>query len=257
MPEDFNNQLFFDNITFLLKEKEKRIGEFEAEAGVSAGYISRTTKDEKTKPGIDFIMNAAKALNVSIDMLIKTDLSSLSPTERYLASFIDKLTQNTLANELDWHCESADYLKSGLHEGFDGDCGHPLFSKRDVYVRSGCDYPDVVSGIVFTSASFGAQTFIDGDCFNLNMKDNATLYIMSIQEINLRTEGMHAIEIWMVTDNGNEFICSTKGNTRLSGMIEQLYETVSQYGTVPKVKKEVREVIDSFMNDGREYIPFY
>ena len=52
MNIEFNKQLMLDNISFLLKESEKKIGELESEAGVSAGYISRISKEGNTKPGI-------------------------------------------------------------------------------------------------------------------------------------------------------------------------------------------------------------
>ena len=91
MSVEFNKQLMLDNISFMLKEFGKKIGELEAEAGVSPGYISRTSKDDKAKPGIDFIVKVAEALNTSVDTLLNIDLSGLTPTERYLISFLEKL----------------------------------------------------------------------------------------------------------------------------------------------------------------------
>ena len=51
MTEEFNKKIMLDNISFLLNESGKKIGELETEAGVSTGYISRISKDEKTKLG--------------------------------------------------------------------------------------------------------------------------------------------------------------------------------------------------------------
>ena len=45
MTDEFNKQIMLNNISFLLNKFDKRIGELETEAGVSAGYISRITKD--------------------------------------------------------------------------------------------------------------------------------------------------------------------------------------------------------------------
>lgn len=69
MAEQFNAEVLFDNIDFLIKSENRKIGEVESKAGVSAGYISRTSKDGGSRPGIDFIMNIAKVLHVSIDTL--------------------------------------------------------------------------------------------------------------------------------------------------------------------------------------------
>ena len=89
MGVEFDKKRMLENISFLLKEKGKKIGELETEAGVSVGYISRTSKDENAKPGIDFILKVAEALNISVDMLLKVDLTDLTPTEKYLLSFFE------------------------------------------------------------------------------------------------------------------------------------------------------------------------
>ena len=88
MSEEFNKKQMLDNISFLLQEFSKKIGELEAEAGVSPGYISRITKDEKTKPGIDFIVKTADALNVSVDTLLNADFTKMTSTERYLVKLL-------------------------------------------------------------------------------------------------------------------------------------------------------------------------
>ena len=258
MGGDFNKAVFFSNISFLLKERGMKIGEFETEAGVSPGYISRSSKEEgSSKPGIDFILKAASVLGVSVDALLSIDLSCLSPTESYLASFLGKLDQNTMAGLLDWQCEAVSYLMHGLREDFNGYCGHPLFSRQLIYVKTDMEYPDQREEIVFPSASYGAQTLISGNCYNLTMDGGATLYIMNICENNLiHGNAPHVLELWMVTANGNEFICSTNGSVALSDLMWRLYSTVTEFGDHPKVNSEIRAVIDAFMRDGKEYIPF-
>ena len=150
MTEQFNPKILFDNIDFLIKSENRKIGEVESEAGVSAGYISRTSKDGGSRPGIDFIMNIAKVLHVSIDTLLKVDISSLTPTERYLISFLEKLEtdQNGITN-------------------------HPLFDFHRFYEEGESEYPEEVSRVVFVSNSFGVHTSIHGDCFELKLKNGA------------------------------------------------------------------------------------
>ena len=83
MDAVFDKKILLENISYLLKEKEMKIGELEAAAKVSTGYISRITKEENSKPGIEFIMNVAEVLNVGMDTLLKVDLSAQTPTEKY------------------------------------------------------------------------------------------------------------------------------------------------------------------------------
>ena len=61
---------------------------------MSAGYISRNSKDSNSKPGIDFLFRVSEILNTSIDTIMKIPLSELTPTERYLVSFLGQFTRN-------------------------------------------------------------------------------------------------------------------------------------------------------------------
>lgn len=258
MTDEFNRTLFFDNIAFKLKETGKKIGELENEAGVSPGYISRTSKDGSTRPGIDFIMRVAAALNISVDTLLKVDLTKLSPTEQYLYSFIDKLIKDTAAGKLDWQRETADYLNNRLEINDFGYCEHDLFEKETFYEKGESDHPDKVTRIVFASHSYDVHTWIAGDCYHLGMKDYSNLYIMSIcKSVQHRMDpNTRAKEIWMCKNGTSQFLCSTKDTTRLSSYIEFLYATVTEDSRHPKVQKDIKDVIDAFMDDGGEDIPF-
>ena len=76
---EFNKQTLFDNIAFLVKKHNLRIGELENASGVSPGYISRASKDGGPTPGIEFILKIADKLNVTIDTLILAPILACSP----------------------------------------------------------------------------------------------------------------------------------------------------------------------------------
>lgn len=255
MVDEFNKKILFDNIAFRMKELGKKVGELESEAGVSPGYISRTSKEGNTKPGIDFIMKVATALNVSIDTLLRVDMSSQTPTEKYLISFLEKLTKDTVDDKLDWHRESAEYLNRRLELDMNGYCDHPLFSYESFLEPGESDYPDSVERIVFTSQSFDVHTFIEGDCFNLRMKNGTILYIMNICKSVYRNgdPDAHAKEIWMCPKTGeNQFICSTKDAEIIAVMVDGLYSVITENARHPKVNKYIKGIIDAFMNDDLE-----
>lgn len=249
MLEKFQKHVLFDNIAFLLKESGLRIGEFEAETGVSAGYISRTCKDDKTKPGIDFIMNAAAILNVSIDVLLKHNLTTFTETDIYLISFLSKLLSDTLDNRLEWNRETAEYLNHGLKLDAIGTCLHPLFAEKTFFEKGELIYPNEVTKIVFTSDSFGTNTCIEDDCFNIHLSENAILYLMKISK-NIhdeREEGVHSIEVWMSQNGVNTFLCSTKGVDGMTDAIQNLYTAVKENEKQPKIRENVKNVIDAYM----------
>lgn len=247
----FNKKLVFDNISFMVKELGKKIGELESEAGVSPGYISRTSKDEKTKPGIDFILKVAEALGTSIDTLVYVDLAGVTPTERYLISFIDKLKSDTLQDKLEWERISAGSLNRLEPDG-NGHISHPLFSYETFYEEGPLDYPEEVSRVVFPSNTFDCHTYICGDCFSLCMKNGAVLHLMNISKSVHRVNDTdaYAKEVWMTKPTvGAQFLCSNQDASPLAKMVDSLYSVVKEASKHPKIKRDLQYVIDAFMQD--------
>lgn len=249
--EGFNKKLMLDNISFMLKELGKKIGELESEAGVSPGYISRTSKDNNAKPGIDFIIKVAESLNTSVDTLVSVDLASLTPTERYLLAFLEKLKSDTTKDKLDWERESADSL-NGQEPDINGYVPHPLFSYETFYEEGEEDYPNKVSKVVFISQSYGCHTYINGDCFKLSLKNGAALYLLSISKsVYYRNDpDAFAKELWMYKPQvGAQFLCCNRYASPLAAAVNDLYFIVKEFMKHPKIKNDLRFVIDAFMQD--------
>lgn len=254
MSNKFDKKMMFNNIYFMLKKTGKKIGELESEAGVSSGYISRTSKDEKTKPGVEFVINVAKALDVSLDTLINVDMSGLTATEEYLLSFISKLKEETKQDKLKWNRESKDMLNR-IEPYIDGSVEHPLFSYETFFEEGETDYPEEVSRVVMLSHSFDCHTAVAGDCFNLKMKNGAILYIMNLSKSVHRINDISAFvkEIWMYKQGtGNQFLCKNTPNTALSSLVDDLYNTVSENSKHPVIDSDLRYIIDSFMKGDNE-----
>lgn len=247
----FNKDLMLKNITYMLTEFGKKIGELENEAGVSPGYISRTAKEEKSKPGIDFVVKVAEALNMSVDTLIGIDLSALTPTEKYLISFFEKLKKDTVEDKLEWQTESHDQLNR-MKCDMNGYAEHPLFSNETFYEEGETEYPDEVTCVVMTSHSFGVHTSISGDCFNLRLKNGAILYLMDISKSVYRTDdpNAHAKEVWMFKPGGSaQFLCSDEKGSPLAKLVDDLYTIVAEFSKHPKIKSDLKDSIDAFMKD--------
>lgn len=260
MSGEFNIQIMLDNIYFLLEKSGKKIGELEGEAGVSAGYISRISKDGNTKPGIEFIMKVADSFNVCLDTLLKVELAKMTPTERYLAFFFEKLIKDTLEDKLDWDKESADQLNR-LESDINGYSDHPLFNYETFFEEDENGFPLEVSRVVFNSHSFGCNTYINGDCFNLSLKSGSKLYLMNISESVRRLDDPDAFakEIWLwVQGAAGKFLCSDKDASQLANLVDNLFATVSEKMKYPRIEREFKYVIDAFMQDdvSDDEIPF-
>lgn len=252
MPEDFNRDRFFDNIAYLIKKNNLKIGELESSAGVSAGYISRASKDDKSRPGVEFVMKVAELLGISVDTLLRADLTNTTPTEKYLLSFLGKLNKETIGDKLEWTRESKDELNR-MEEDRNGNIEHPLFSVQTFEESNEFGEPvRTVTRIVFVSHNFDCHTVITNDCYCLRMKNGTFLHIMSICKpyAPLSDPENSAIEIWMTAPRmAPQFLCDNKGDMALTRLIEGLYATVSENMRHPKISSALKYVIDSFMEN--------
>lgn len=258
MVYEFDKDILFGNIAYLLKEKEKKIGELESDAGVSLGYISRTSKEENAKPGIEFIARVADVFKVSMDTLLKVKLYDMTATEKYILSFLEKLNQDTVQGELDWKIESPDSLNYQQND-FNGNPIHPLFEYKEFYVDSESDYPNQVHGNVFSSRAFGNNTWISDDCFNLEINGGVTVYVMSFSKTvgNSYDRNCNGKEVWLYSYEKPEYLCGNSLDNSLGFLVDNLYSSIVDYSKHPKINKQFKKAIDSFMNDGvDDDIPF-
>ena len=254
--KNFNKTLCFSNIRELLRQKpDVKIGQIEKEAGIRLGYMSRLEKEGNTaEPSMEFIVTAAKLLKVCIDTLISVDLTGLTPTEQYIVSFFDKLKTDTLQDRLNWNRESAFNLNR-IEPDYYGVIYHPLFAEETFYEETECEYPEEVTRIVFNSKTFGPHTCINGDCFNLRLKNGTTLYLMDIAKSvrRINDPSAYAVEAWMyVPHNGSQLLVASQDDTPIAPLLEALFSVVKERMEHPKVNNDVMYAIDSYMKDDIE-----
>lgn len=248
---DFNKTLMFENINYLIKSKNMKIGEFEEAAGVSPGYISRSSKDSGSKPSIDFIMKAAEKLGVSVDTLLRADFASLSPNDLYLVNFLRKLIADTEKQRLDWGRDIANTLNH-LETDINGVAPHALFSYEKFMEEGETDYPEEVERVVFTSFTFGVHTYVEGDCFFLPLKNNTFLYVMNISKSVHYTSDPTAYvkEIWIHTPcSSPRYLCRNRDTEPIASLVENLYNTINAFYKRPKIQGDIKAVIDAYMSD--------
>lgn len=247
----FKASLFFDNISQLIKENKAKIGELESHANVSAGYISRTSKDEGSKPGIDFVVSVAEFFGVSVDTLINVEFNSLTPTERYLIKFFEKLKKDTVGDQVRWIKYTPDELNHADPD-INGFVDHPLMN-YETFLDEGEEYPEEVTRAVMNSNSYGLRNAISGDSFQLDMANSTSIHIMSISKSKYRVNDSdsHCVEIWSVTKGGElQFLASSGRTNSLSYLVDDLYQTVLEDSKHPRLNNSLTYAIDSYMSNG-------
>ena len=233
----------YSNIKYKITEKNLKIGEVETKAGMTAGYLSKLQKDEsKTNNILDFIVNVAKLLDVSIDSLIHVDYASLTNAEEYFANFLDKLIRDTLAEELEWEKEAFESF-----DDFSFQFKHPLF--KIVKCEDSTYEPQEMGyNSLFTP---GAQ--IQSDCFSTRIK-NKRLYLMNVSI----SQSVSAKELYFVqSERGWEYpevikVCQIDTNSPLNELAEDLVMTARESSTHIKLEDAAKAIIDDFMSG----IPF-
>lgn len=259
MSYEFDKDILFGNIAYLLKEREKKIGELESDAGVSPGYISRTSKEENTRPGIDFIVKVAEVFEVSMDTLLRVKLYEISSTEKYILSFLEKLNQDTIQEELDWKREIPDSLNHQDDDILDKPI-HPLFEYKEYFQENGSEYPDLVKRYVFMSREFGTNTWIEDDCFNLKINHGVTVYVMNLSKMTYKygDKNNKGKEVWLYSGGTPEYLCGNSSDNELGFLVDNLYSSIAEYSKHPKIDERFRKAIDSFMNGGddKDDFPF-
>jgi hypothetical protein len=247
----FDKYRTFSNIRELLKTSDVKIGQIEKEAGCQPGYMSRLDKPSNaSEPSVEFLTTAAKMLNVSLDVLVLKDLVSLTPTEKYIISVMEKLQRDTIADKLEWKKEGAEYLNN-LDCDINGYVDHPLFEYHEFYEEGEGCYPDLVNRITMDSDSFGYATFISGDCYNLKLKNNSILYLMDVSKTVYKVgdADAKAEEIWLYKPRvGVNFLVGSK-SLQCGDLVHILFETVRESMRHPQIKKDIKSVLDAFMND--------
>lgn len=117
MIGEFDNGHLISNISYLAKKNSLRLGDLEKMLGISAGYISRTARENTNKKmSIDIVWKLARLFNVDFKAMVETDLGVPNSNTEMLAKFIDKLYQQTVENSIEW--ESNGGVLRFLQEGF-------------------------------------------------------------------------------------------------------------------------------------------
>lgn len=255
MRGDFDKEIFLSNITELLKAKEMRIGELETEVGVSLGYISRINKESNAKPSLDFVMKVAKFFSVSLTTLLETDLRNFTSQEQYLLIFLQKLQDDTANWKVSWETETAEYLNERLEVDADGKCKHPLFESVSFSERTEEGrVSSQVTRTTFISHAFGRHTLIEDNCYNLQLKNKMRLYLMFISRSDF-APGMLSVtkEMWMAPQNGSpQFLCSLETSEDIHIKIDVLYSTICSKTKYPMIRKDIRDVIDAYLENDWE-----
>jgi len=131
---NFDNRYLISNIAFLAKKNSLRIGEIENMLGLSAGYISRTAKENSAKKlSIDVVWKIARLFEVDIRHLLEKDLQIPDSNSDLAAKFLEKVYRDTESGLVEWQCNGG--VIAALDDSFSGS-GLVTYEKDKPYYHS-------------------------------------------------------------------------------------------------------------------------
>lgn len=99
---EFDNYHFVNNLNYLLKKHGLRMGELENLLKISAGYISRTVKENSNKRiSIDVVWKIAQLFEIDLETLLETDINVPDNNVEIIIEFMRKLRKQTESYELE------------------------------------------------------------------------------------------------------------------------------------------------------------
>lgn len=244
---NFNRTLLGKNIKYLAAQKGIKLGDLEGQVQVSIGYFSRLLNEDGKNSStlMDTICKVADKLGTSVNTLISTDLTALTPNEVLLSKFFDKVSESTAKSSLIWELETKTQLEDCYVSG-----GNPLFFPHN---RNDMD----------TTYYYGSQFDSDiepaGDMYRVGL-NNKWLYLYKVKQENSEESGY---ELYFISNNGYnnyiEKICKAYPESDLYNQIVDLYNAAAESSRHVKLSDSVLGTINEFMNTGKEWpedIPF-
>jgi transcriptional regulator with XRE-family HTH domain len=103
---EFDSTILSNNITFLTKKNGLKVGELESMLDISAGYISRTIKENsKKKMSIDTVWKIARLFDTDVKTLTETQMSVIYTNTELLEKFIHRLYIDTRDEYFGWESD--------------------------------------------------------------------------------------------------------------------------------------------------------
>lgn len=267
----FNRDRFIANLDYLLANSDKKLGALETESGNNPGYISRMKSGKSpSDPSIEFLMTVSDELNVPLEMLVGSNLTELSATEKFILNFLRKVKDDTLNDTLTWSRETVAELENmDVEYDYQGNpySPHPLYDFREK--RTEDDYFAYLEYSSLFYKNCGVKPC--NNCYHAQLlPTDQNLYIMECGKGDDRLiwRNDRFFEFYIVTFNqygGStvQKLCNTLEVSSPNGVvINELVKAVIMSLTRVHIDTGVKNAINEYMNGvapssgGNEELPF-
>ena len=240
---EYDNSHLISNINYFLRKLNLRMGELEQLIGVSAGYISRTAKENSAKKlSIDVVWKIALLFEIDIRTLIEADLMIPNSNAKLVTQFLDKLCKQTARNDIKWEnrggavCYLSDTLRNT--EVFtEEENGKVVYHAND---HMNPDYKFVLADDVYTCASI-----VDGKEFAMigfgidGKKDSYFFDFVFLTPMMIKGKPGYIVEKAFYSSDDRFRVIENKG--------EELMHLVQSQEMDAEISPEVRSIIADYL----------
>lgn len=232
MDDKFDKTLLGRNIRFLAQRQNAKLGELEAAAGVSAGYVSRLLKAEDggSSALFDLALCSSEKFGVSLEGLLKMDLSAYLPNELYLDGFFFRLLEQTEKGLLNWSFATREMLLGDVD----------LHPRVKYFEEDGCRTDEIVYCSAFESSRQLGAASVSVDFGS----DGQRVYVTQV----LREEtGESGYEVYLKVDWDGVPVCCVFPGNRLFSSVDNLFKSASEASHQIQIQPKVRSAVDAFL----------
>ena len=241
---EYDNSLFISNLDYLLKKYSLRIGTLESLLKVSAGYISRTTKENSPKKlSIDVVWKIAQFFDIDLDKLLFEELETPDKNTQLISRFIDKLYKETQSHDIEWEIVggSAFELRKEFEQlglvtlnNDEENCDGAYIYHADGVVA---DYKVYLTGDIFACDSVvpGAQLMVVPFAHDMPGRMHFEFLVVSKDE-----KGKMSKKLMFSTIHTSYNSLSEEAN--------KLYELILEYSYDAPLSSEMKDIITGFLN---------
>ncbi len=283
--EQKNNLL--SNIDFLLKKRKMKKSDLETKAGASVGYLSRfKNEDPNNLPSVSFIESVANQLNVTLDLLLNSNLQSQSDPDLYIIKFMSKLIKDTDSQNIIWKTFDAHEMRNriahsaklsemlpfvplkisyevhshGEETGDEDGNTWKIYRHEDGTIS---EEPETWTNEEYVlgfkpqleiDREYGiSQTFVNGCYYSTKLSDEVTLYFLEsayYDDEENDEEDMAPFEftsLWIVGEKADEIANSQETFGALHKLLNDLQ--VAIYSSSIGISRGNRAAIDDFLNN--------
>ncbi|MCI6360590.1 MAG: helix-turn-helix domain-containing protein [Eubacterium coprostanoligenes] len=241
-------EVYFNLETVIASNKIK-IGDVEAKAGISHGYISRVKKSANSYPSVELLDAVSSLSNISIDALLNIPFFSLTNTESYIARFIEKVIRDSQIDMLSWKRKTVDELNKEIATyTYEGDlvC-FPILSIGDSIIgESG--YPEAYETYYKSNFAEHENCVVVSSVLYCSL-NGSVLYIVPVKD---PSKTMIGYDLYLETSAGVDNLCCTSENQEnVSGLnitINHLVREAEQNSKRIHLNESVSSAINAFMN---------